>query len=295
MDAGNQRILGYFIEEAKEHLETLEKGILDLGGTVKDEERVNEMFRAAHSVKGGAAMLGYSSIQRTAHKLEDAFKILSENEIHVEQRLEGLFLKGFDVLQSLVGRLQSPEGLSDEDGNQLVSSSESTFMELRDALGVAAGDEQVALSQATTSDGTQSLTLQVKVGLREMLALFKQPDSADSRQQIQKLCKGLAPLAPRQQGWQQLVEAASNAIANPSYSYRMLAPVVIKELKIASDLLELNRGDEVAPSEGLRKLSEAELPQVLITVDPQEAARVLLQAFNPQQVAQLRQLLGATS
>ena len=77
MDAGNQqRILGYFIEEAKEHLETLEKGLLDLPSVVKEPERVNEMFRAAHSVKGGAAMLGFGSIQKTAHRLEDSFKIL---------------------------------------------------------------------------------------------------------------------------------------------------------------------------------------------------------------------------
>ncbi|WP_339367278.1 Hpt domain-containing protein, partial [Picosynechococcus sp. PCC 7002] len=56
MDAASQqKILGYFIEEAKEHLETLEQGILELSEVVDDTERVNELFRAAHSVKGGAA------------------------------------------------------------------------------------------------------------------------------------------------------------------------------------------------------------------------------------------------
>ena len=79
MDTANQqRILGYFIEEAKEHLQTLEQGILQLATSVRDAETVNEMFRAAHSVKGGAAMLGYTSIQKTAHRLEDSFKILKE-------------------------------------------------------------------------------------------------------------------------------------------------------------------------------------------------------------------------
>ncbi|MFM7792692.1 MAG: Hpt domain-containing protein, partial [Microcystis panniformis] len=82
MDSANaQKILGYFIEEAKEHLETLEQGILDLGNLVNNNEQMNEMFRAVHSVKGGAAMLGYSSIQKTAHRLEDALKILKENPL----------------------------------------------------------------------------------------------------------------------------------------------------------------------------------------------------------------------
>ena len=64
--ASQQRILGYFIEEAKEHLQTLEQGILNLSTSAQDTEMVNEMFRAAHSVKGGAAMLGYSSIQKNS-------------------------------------------------------------------------------------------------------------------------------------------------------------------------------------------------------------------------------------
>ncbi|MFM7279099.1 MAG: Hpt domain-containing protein, partial [Microcystis aeruginosa] len=93
MDSTNdQKILGYFIEEAKEHLETLEHGILDLGSLVNNHEQMNEMFRAAHSIKGGAAMLGYGSIQKTAHRLEDALKILKENPLEVDQKLESLFL-----------------------------------------------------------------------------------------------------------------------------------------------------------------------------------------------------------
>jgi chemotaxis protein histidine kinase CheA len=97
--ANARKILGIFIEEAKEHLQTLERGILDLGNLVNDTEQINEMFRAAHSIKGGAAILGYSSIQKTAHRLEDAFKILKENPIQVDQKLEYLFLKGYDLLK----------------------------------------------------------------------------------------------------------------------------------------------------------------------------------------------------
>ena len=41
--ANNQKILGYFIEEAEEHLETLEQGILDLGNLVNNNEQMNEM------------------------------------------------------------------------------------------------------------------------------------------------------------------------------------------------------------------------------------------------------------
>ena len=94
-----QRIMGYFIEEAKDHLETIEKGLLNLQGTIGDPELISEVFRAAHSVKGGAAMLGLDSIQQTAHRLEDYFKVLKECPITVDQKLETLFLRVFDTLQ----------------------------------------------------------------------------------------------------------------------------------------------------------------------------------------------------
>ncbi|WP_310411399.1 Hpt domain-containing protein, partial [Chamaesiphon sp. OTE_8_metabat_110] len=66
MDDNKQQIIHYFIEEAQEHLETVEQGLLDLAEVISDAERVNEMFRAAHSIKGGAAMLGFEGIQATA-------------------------------------------------------------------------------------------------------------------------------------------------------------------------------------------------------------------------------------
>ena len=83
MDDNKQQIIHYFIEEAQEHLETVEQGLLDLAEVISDAERVNEMFRAAHSIKGGAAMLGFEGIQATAHKLEDCFKILQIGRAHV--------------------------------------------------------------------------------------------------------------------------------------------------------------------------------------------------------------------
>ena len=129
-----QKILGYFIEEAQEHLETLKRGILDLSQVVQDPEQVNEMFRAAHSIKGGAAMLGYSSIQKTAHRLEGSFKILKESPIAVDQKLKSLFLKGYDVLQDLVEKLQSPMGLQPDEADAIVDGAGHQFEELQNYL-----------------------------------------------------------------------------------------------------------------------------------------------------------------
>ena len=59
-----QRIMGYFMEETQEHLNTMEPALLSLLSTIEDKEVLNEVYRAAHSIKGGAAMLELNSIQK---------------------------------------------------------------------------------------------------------------------------------------------------------------------------------------------------------------------------------------
>lgn len=60
-------------------------------------------------------MLGYTSIQKTAHRLEDAFKVFKDNTITVDETLKSLFLNAYDVLQELLEKLQSPFGLQEEE------------------------------------------------------------------------------------------------------------------------------------------------------------------------------------
>jgi chemotaxis protein histidine kinase CheA len=187
MDSGKQQIIFYFIEEAKEHLETLEKGLLDLRSTLADTERVNEMFRAAHSVKGGAAMLGFDSIKTTAHRLEDCFKILQEHPIDVDRKLESLFLKGYDTLQDLVDRLQEPAGLQPDEAEKTVQAAEPNFAQLQSYLNQLAsvgGNSSVAVAAPPVAAVTQvNLSAETTNILKEMLQLFKLNETPESRQQ----------------------------------------------------------------------------------------------------------------
>ncbi|BAT56200.1 two-component hybrid sensor and regulator [Nostoc sp. NIES-3756] len=158
-----QRILGYFIEEARDHLNTIEQGLLNLESTLNDPEMINEVFRAAHSIKGGAAMLGLTSIQHTSHRLEDCFKVLKETPIQVDQKLESLFLGVSDTLKALLEQLSGPFGLSEEVANTLMSETEPVFQWLHEHLellvqkGATGGAGEVA-TQPSTTDSVGTLT-----------------------------------------------------------------------------------------------------------------------------------------
>ncbi|PZV08878.1 MAG: hypothetical protein DCF21_20210, partial [Leptolyngbya sp.] len=122
-----KRILGYFIEEAKDHLNTIEQGLLNLAATVDDSEMMNEVFRAAHSVKGGAAMLGLNSITRTSHRMEDFFKVMKESTVRPDRDLETMLLQIFDGLQEQLEQLQSPFGLTNEQAQEIMAPLEPIF------------------------------------------------------------------------------------------------------------------------------------------------------------------------
>ncbi|MCC3426055.1 MAG: Hpt domain-containing protein [Microcoleus sp. PH2017_01_SCD_O_A] len=125
-----QRIIGYFLEEATEHLQIMEQGLQGLQNTVQTPQRIHQLIRASHSVKGGAAMLGFSSIQRVAHRLEDYLKLLRECPIAIDSRLQSLLTQVFDILVALVSKVSKGFGLNHEDANQMLSLAEPIFDEL---------------------------------------------------------------------------------------------------------------------------------------------------------------------
>ncbi|XGV95462.1 MAG: response regulator [Leptolyngbya sp. BL-A-14] len=267
-----QRIMGYFIEEAKDHLNTIEQGLLNLQSTIEDQEMVNELFRAAHSVKGGAAMLGLNSIQQVSHRLEDYFKILKETPVKVDQKLESLFLQVFDALQELVGQLQGPFGLTDETANATVSGVEPVFGELESHLNVLAStaapassivDRPVAHATATATSAQQDSAFillfqnEIPLRLREMLQLFKQPESdADNRQQLQALCSQLIGIGEQFNlpNWCDLLQQAHSAIGYPENAYRTLAPIVIRDIKRAQELILAGRATDIEACPQLQAL-----------------------------------------
>ena len=294
MDTANQqRILGYFIEEAKEHLQTLEQGILQLATSVKDTETVNEMFRAAHSVKGGAAMLGYTSIQKTAHRLEDSFKILKDNPVDVDQKLETLFLNGYDHLQDLIERLENSANFNDGDAVEILQQAESNFAILDQYLQqlLSGGSDQINLSGRLTTI------------LKQMLQIFKQSDSPESRQKLHICCRHLSEIAPEEANWQQLLTTTQKAITNKKYPYGTIAQVVIKEIKQAGDYLNAGQAQKLVPSKNLQQLaataggtagatySGTVSSTVSIPRDPQGAALALMKTFNKQQITQIFQII----
>ena len=295
-----ERIKQLFIMEAEEHLVTLENGLVDLKSTMSDSETINDMFRAAHSVKGGAAMLGMHSVKKVAHRLEDCFKIIREHPVDIDQTVETQFLQGYDTLKDLVERLQGPYGLREEEGEEIVQNALPVFAELEANLNTLVNGGTVTKSTtAATGNGKvqTNFAQQVKDKLKEMLEVFKQGDSPDSRKQLIESCNDLLKLDENTEIWQTLVTVSQDALANSKLSYQVLAPVIIKELNTAGELIQAGKVEEIVASKDLKEIANSakattsEQKKVSLPKDPKEVVRLIIKSFDLKRQEAIAKLL----
>jgi two-component system chemotaxis sensor kinase CheA len=97
-----QRFLAMFLEEAGEHLETLERGLLDLESAPGERGLLDNIFRAAHSIKGGSGTFGFDDVMRFTHVLESLLDELRNGQQTANSGLVELLLEATDCLRELV-------------------------------------------------------------------------------------------------------------------------------------------------------------------------------------------------
>jgi chemotaxis protein histidine kinase CheA/ActR/RegA family two-component response regulator len=292
-EEAQKRILNYFIEEARDHLATIEQGLLSLRDTVGDPEQINELFRAAHSIKGGAAMLGLTSIQRTAHRLEDFFNIFRSRpgEVPVDQHLETLLLQVFDGLTALLDKLQSPQGLTQEFSASTLAGLEPVFQEAEKHIRSLLGEGPPSIPAPAVAPPSAARSLQqemvevVPQQLRQMLELFKQGDQPGVREQLREANAVLKQIGQTHhlKGWQQLTETFEQALGNPNADLRTLALIALRDFKQGQQLILAGRAEEVSASAELQQLARPAAPAA-----PPDPLDVVIQQRIP---ALLRQML----
>lgn len=124
-----------FLEEARDYLNTLEALLLEIDTTKRlDVEKINAALRAAHSIKGGAGMMGFRTLSDLAHRLEDSFKVLKsrKNSRDFDSDLQSLLLSAVDSLRQIVESVAQGYEIKNEWLSRVCYP---IFDELRDRLG----------------------------------------------------------------------------------------------------------------------------------------------------------------
>ena len=114
MQIEDDEILQGFIEESLEHLADIETDLLAIekAGANIDENLVNKVFRAAHSIKGGAGFMGLTVIQELSHAMENILGMIRSRKLVPNPEIVNVLLQGSDKLEAMINNIQSS---NDED------------------------------------------------------------------------------------------------------------------------------------------------------------------------------------
>ena len=91
-----------FLQESADHTASMETGLLELRSTPNDVELLNSIFRAAHSIKGGAGSFGMTNLVRFTHSLENLLDQLRSLEMQATDEVIDVLLRSVDVLRGLL-------------------------------------------------------------------------------------------------------------------------------------------------------------------------------------------------
>jgi len=157
MDA-EQQARQNFLDEASDYCNQLESALLGLAdASTVDLEKLQQAARAAHSIKGGAAMMGFNPLSRTAHSLEDFLKILQAryHNDSIETEIETLLLQAVDCLRTIGEQYRAGQ---DPQSEWLQQQNSAIFTPLQERLGeLTEADETALLSKEEETDVADSL------------------------------------------------------------------------------------------------------------------------------------------
>ncbi|MDA3901246.1 MAG: chemotaxis protein CheW [Spirochaetes bacterium] len=98
-----------FLEEADDQLQELNKNLLELEQAPDDEDTINNIFRAAHSLKSSAGFVGLMDLSELAHKMENLLQGVRDKTMHITPEMVDLLFKCFDHINLVIGKVSQGE------------------------------------------------------------------------------------------------------------------------------------------------------------------------------------------
>lgn len=129
--------LEIFIDETNEHLQNLNDCIMTLEKEPEDKDTINEIFRAAHSLKGMAGTMGFKRMQRLTHDMENVFQEVRSEKVKVNSDMIDVLFECLDAIQAYLDNVKNTSDEGTDDNEAIIA-------ELNSMLGDGSGDTAVA-------------------------------------------------------------------------------------------------------------------------------------------------------
>ncbi len=115
-----EEYLDVFIEEAEEHIQTINECLLELEKNPDNLDLINQIFRSAHTIKGGARTVGLTHVSELTHHMEDILDYIRNGKIPVTSEIIDLLFKCLDALETMLEEVKSGNYETEVDVNSLI-------------------------------------------------------------------------------------------------------------------------------------------------------------------------------
>lgn len=158
--------LEIFIDESEEHLQTLSDCIMVLEKEPDNKDTINEVFRAAHSLKGMAGTMGFKRMQHLTHDMENVFQEVRSDRVKVTSGMIDLLFKCLDALEGYLDNIKSTSDEGTED-NEVIIKELNDFIAKADGEAEAANKEVSEVKEAAPAATQEEKEGQEKIELTE--------------------------------------------------------------------------------------------------------------------------------
>ena len=158
--------LEIFIDESEEHLQTLSDCIMVLEKEPDNKDTINEVFRAAHSLKGMAGTMGFKRMQHLTHDMENVFQEVRSDRVKVTSGMIDLLFKCLDALEGYLDNIKSTSDEGTED-NEVIIKELNDFIAKADGEAEAENKEVPEVKEAAPAATQEEKEGQEKIELTE--------------------------------------------------------------------------------------------------------------------------------
>jgi chemosensory pili system protein ChpA (sensor histidine kinase/response regulator) len=255
-----------FLEEATDYLNTLETILLEIDTSKHIElEKINAAMRTAHSIKGGAAMMGFKVLSNLAHRLEDSFKVLKtrNKSLEIDTHLQSLLLSGVDWLRQIVDLLSEKKSL---DHKWLKTFCYPIFDELHQRLGDPSPEDVTTM--LSPEDGQEIVPLlfetEVEECLQHLESLLESHPTNDLKTAVEVMASELGGLGEMLQvhAFVRLCKSVNHYLESQPDRYLEISQLALQAWRRAQALVLTNQRDRLP--------TEINLGEVVINLTPQQ-------------------------
>ncbi|MDR9402711.1 MAG: response regulator [Halothece sp. Uz-M2-17] len=247
-----------YLQNAKTNLETIERGLLNLSGVIRQPETLQRLHSAAESLNTGAVIHQMETIQQIAQFFEDCFGVMRTASVVSDKQLENLLWQVFDTFQGLV----EMHAMSEEPTEYTTDVEREVFKGLQPKLTEAKTylQSRILHEEATVSELTPDSDFfqqQVDAELKAMEGIIQQENPSHYRTELKEHCQVLEQIGAQAQlpTWVKLLKTAQSAIAATENSVKTATECAIAEIREAQNLIKQGQAYTIKPSQRLKAMS----------------------------------------